>query len=1297
MPDTADAFKDSVSDSDTLSFDTNSTGSDSTAADTATRPVDVVSTDSIGDTSMNAADTNTSADTASVATSPTGTDSATANNSTSGTDSPGENDSSVDTQTDTWSDSASSVPEDTVTETALNCNGAVALDVVSSREVDVQLVESSFSYHVLFNNPVEGFDIGNITWVQGSGIGTIDGVTEINPFEYRIDVTGVAKNDSYTLVIDSSVSDTCGTTLDRAVSVHFLLSDCIDPLPGRPKVVSPQGVYPRGTVSGTYRLVFNEAVQGIDMYSLDLVSDTGTGVMDSVTQIDAKTYDVQFSGVADSDRYSLEVFDTVSDICGNTVASKIEVPIAIWGEYFHVDFDDYDTASSLAGQHGWAPAGDAGTAGWLVRESVPWVHQRTGPEVDHTSGAGNYAIALNSASGSTLGGVQTVEIDLTDAISPQLSFWYFMYGHYEYADMGALRVLVDNGTDEYSLWYMEGEQQTAGSDPWRNVLLDLSSHAGERVRIVFRASEPDSYAGMAIDDVWVREPIRSVVDFIADTRAPGSAQPVHFTDISSDAPDSWLWEFDGPGAPVFEEGTDETSQHPVVRFPVPGSYDVTLTVTNAEGESSVARTAWLAVKNAYLHQDFDNFTNTDIAGQEAWTMYRFDYEDKPAGEEISWWTARETVPSSVPPSDHSGNGNYLAPAPDSYYGTPMAESPEVNLADAVSPLLSFWYYIRGNSGITLRVRVMQESTWLAEVFTITADYTETATDEWIQVYADLSAFVGQTIRIGFDGGARTGFAVDDVIIREPDTMTADFSTPDTSVDLAQVVPFYDETTEVAQTWQWSVSGPGTARFVGGTDSTSRNPLAVFTAAGEYDVTLTVTNDAGTDTHTKSGYITVSDVLYREGFEEFAEGDLLQFGWNVEQNDASFTRWLLVDEAGELPNGAMTEDDSTGGTRYACGYQRYYSSIDGRTASMTGPPLDLSQLAAPVVEFSYFYFGASGSRLWLNVIDAVTGVETEYVAYLYDYTESGPEGAWHRRSVDLSPFAGQVVFLRFELEPDSSTDNRQCPFGVDEISLREMDAPFADFSVFFEDVAVGERILMEDFSTELIQSWDWQISGPGTVSWLDDTDGSSQAPMFALDTPGEYSITLTVTSAAGNDVKTISDYVHVSQTYFLETFDEFAGVPDGNFGWTSDPTVSYADIRWMTGSLSYTEKQEASLHSVAPFERFVETTTYGSQIADKAVLTSPGIDLAGATAPVLDFWVHRSGAEVGDMEVEVLIDGVATLLDTFSGPLATDIIGPWERQVIDLSPYAGNVIQIRWRCHRNGSGSTAIEHVTVHEP
>lgn len=60
---------------------------------------------------------------------------------------------------------------------------------------------------------------------------------------------------------------------------------------------------------------------------------------------------------------------------------------------------------------------------------------------------------------------------------------------------------------------------------------------------------------------------------------------VHFTDASLYCPSSWVWSFE-PNTISYLEGTDANSQNPIVQFLENGSYDVTLVVSNSNGESS---------------------------------------------------------------------------------------------------------------------------------------------------------------------------------------------------------------------------------------------------------------------------------------------------------------------------------------------------------------------------------------------------------------------------------------------------------------------------------------------------------------------------------------------------------------------------------------------------------------------------------------------------------------------------------------------------------------------------------------
>ena len=87
-----------------------------------------------------------------------------------------------------------------------------------------------------------------------------------------------------------------------------------------------------------------------------------------------------------------------------------------------------------------------------------------------------------------------------------------------------------------------------------------------------------------------------VADFEADNTEPSVGMAVQFTDLSLYDPTSWLWEFD-PSTITYLDGTDETSQNPVVQFDEAGTYTVTMTATNDGGSDTETKENYIAVTN----------------------------------------------------------------------------------------------------------------------------------------------------------------------------------------------------------------------------------------------------------------------------------------------------------------------------------------------------------------------------------------------------------------------------------------------------------------------------------------------------------------------------------------------------------------------------------------------------------------------------------------------------------------------------------------------------------------------------
>ena len=75
-------------------------------------------------------------------------------------------------------------------------------------------------------------------------------------------------------------------------------------------------------------------------------------------------------------------------------------------------------------------------------------------------------------------------------------------------------------------------------------------------------------------------PLPPVADFTSDTQTVVEGGVVQFTDASMNTPTSWSWTFPG-GTPAAS-----ADQNPTVTYNTAGTYDVSLTVTNADGSDS---------------------------------------------------------------------------------------------------------------------------------------------------------------------------------------------------------------------------------------------------------------------------------------------------------------------------------------------------------------------------------------------------------------------------------------------------------------------------------------------------------------------------------------------------------------------------------------------------------------------------------------------------------------------------------------------------------------------------------------
>lgn len=151
--------------------------------------------------------------------------------------------------------------------------------------------------------------------------------------------------------------------------------------------------------------------------------------------------------------------------------------------------------------------------------------------------------------------------------------------------------------------------------------------------------------------------------------------------------------------------------------------------------------------------------------------------------------------------------------------------------------------------------------------------------------------------------------------------------------------FSDLSYNVPLTWAWS--------FPGSTTPTSdvQNPTVTYDTPGLYDVTLTVTNESGSKTTQKPGYITIyPDTAQREAkafSETFENITLPSSEWSITSPTEGGNRWLKTTNVGYSGTSSATLSNS--------------STAKGQIDELITPSFDMTTLPAdPKLTFKVAY-------------------------------------------------------------------------------------------------------------------------------------------------------------------------------------------------------------------------------------------------------------------------------------------------------------------------------------------------------
>ena len=228
--------------------------------------------------------------------------------------------------------------------------------------------------------------------------------------------------------------------------------------------------------------------------------------------------------------------------------------------------------------------------------------------------------------------------------------------------------------------------------------------------------------------------------------------------------------------------------------------------------------------------------------------------------------------------------------------------------DHTDPNTNYWASMSGTSMATPMAAAVGALIW-SQNPTWTASQVE---DQLYSSAENIDAYLASKY-IGKMGAGRIN-AYNAVNTGPPPAPTADFVGSPTSGTAPLTVNFTDQSTGSIDSWSWD--------FGDGGSSTAQNPSHTYSAAGTYTVSLTVTGPGGSDTNTKTDYITVNACI----------APTAAFSGSPTSGDAPLTV-SFTDESTGSPT-SWSWDFGDGGTSTAQNPSHTYSAAGTYTVTLT---------------------------------------------------------------------------------------------------------------------------------------------------------------------------------------------------------------------------------------------------------------------------------------------------------------------------------------------------------------------------
>ncbi len=701
------------------------------------------------------------------------------------------------------------------------------------------------------------------------------------------------------------------------------------------------------------------------------------------------------------------------------------------------------------------------------------------------------------------------------------------------------------------LWYFGDGSSTNLADPVHQYLV-----AGNYTvsLTVTNATTSDTTEKEDYIHVYPQPP---VAGFTATPTTGPAALPVQFTDLSTNNPTLWEWDF---GDAISINGT---VKNPIHTYANPGVYNVTLTATNTGGSDTLTKIEYITVTPPPPVANFTGDSGCNPCPN---------FTDTSTGNPTSWlWNFDDGNTSTLKNPDFCyispGTYNVTLTVSNSY----GSDSTSRMITISAPPVADFTYDCMGHFTDN---STGNPTSWLWN-FGDGATSTEKNPCHTYISPGIYSVTLTVTNACGSDTLTRH-----DYIIATNQLPVASFTANKTMGSPPRSVQFTDTSSgEDIASWAWNLGDGGT--------STEPNPVYTYQNPGLYSVTLTVGNDGGTNSTTKTDYIRVfQNVPVADFIAEPTSGTsplVVQFH-DITPGTPTTFMW-------DFGDGAKSPMQSPSHTYENSGNYTVSLTVGTSGGTNTTVKEDFIQVShefdVPVANFTteYFYYGRFYA--YGRFQDTSTGNPTSWNWTFGDGHYSEYQDPWY----EYEGVGSYDVTLTVSNAAGSDSITKEAFIVI------PTPAPEADFYVAPRD-RYGSFPLTVLFQDQSEGSIDWDTP-PATYEW-DFGDGSPNSTergsvYHNYMAAGTYTVTLTVTDIGGSDTLTRENYI--GQAPPPQPIADFTATPKSGYApltvdfidqSTGSPALSYA---WAFGDGTVsTEKDPTHVFSTPGLYNITHVTT-----------------------------------------------------------------------------------------------------------